>query len=389
MAIAGDNHYETLGIGQHASADAVKQRFRELARQWHPDVARVAGAAERFKAINEAYRVLSDPERRAQYDAELRLRGRGGSTAPPWDSATKHTGSTTPPSSRGSHDTRAAQPGGARKAAAADASRSYAVGRLLHDAEAAMAGMRLHEASRFCRAALELDRRNPLAHEILGDISRVRGRMDEALAHYTVAIQMDTGNLRLRAKFERVAFEGVGHRGGSAPARGGGARQAVVLMLGVALIAVLVAIVASLADSGVDGAWSPWEWSPAVILGLPICGGVAGLVGSVSGYLRPARFELILPASGPKPRVAAPMGVVLVMMSLVCFWLAGGVYVAKAGTQDAGSRSIVSAFGVSAVVVSLFAATTPGLWAPILLLGGNLVFPAFVGGWILGDGGRA
>ena len=66
MAI-GD-YYEVLGVARGASDAEIKKAYRKLAQQWHPDVNAEAEAAIRFKAINEAYQVLSDPERRQRYD---------------------------------------------------------------------------------------------------------------------------------------------------------------------------------------------------------------------------------------------------------------------------------------------------------------------------------
>ena len=61
--------YETLGISRSANADEIKRAYRALARKHHPDVAENKAEAEhRFKEINEAYEVLSDPQKRAQYD---------------------------------------------------------------------------------------------------------------------------------------------------------------------------------------------------------------------------------------------------------------------------------------------------------------------------------
>ena len=61
--------YEVLGVSRTASADDIKRAYRGLARRHHPDVAENKVEAEhRFKEINEAYEVLSDPQKRAQYD---------------------------------------------------------------------------------------------------------------------------------------------------------------------------------------------------------------------------------------------------------------------------------------------------------------------------------
>jgi curved DNA-binding protein len=60
--------YETLGLSAGASESEIKKAYRKLARQYHPDVNKEPGAEEKFKEINAAYEVLSDKEKRAQYD---------------------------------------------------------------------------------------------------------------------------------------------------------------------------------------------------------------------------------------------------------------------------------------------------------------------------------
>jgi len=63
------DYYEILGVSRNSSPDEIKKAFRRLALQYHPDRnSSDAGAEERFKELNEAYSVLSDPEKRDQYD---------------------------------------------------------------------------------------------------------------------------------------------------------------------------------------------------------------------------------------------------------------------------------------------------------------------------------
>jgi molecular chaperone DnaJ len=88
MATAERDYYELLGVDRGASDAEIKKAFRRLARELHPDVSEAPDAQERFRAVAEAYEVLSDAERRQLYDryghAGLR---RGGYTPTDFDFA--------------------------------------------------------------------------------------------------------------------------------------------------------------------------------------------------------------------------------------------------------------------------------------------------------------
>src|SRR5881227_1957697 len=69
MAVQYKDYYESLGVARTASDAEIKKAFRKLAREYHPDVAKdKKKAEEKFKEINEAYEVLSDPAKRRKYD---------------------------------------------------------------------------------------------------------------------------------------------------------------------------------------------------------------------------------------------------------------------------------------------------------------------------------
>jgi len=61
-------YYDILNIPKNASEKEIKKAYRTLTKKYHPDICKDEGAEEKFKDINEAYSVLSDSQKRAQYD---------------------------------------------------------------------------------------------------------------------------------------------------------------------------------------------------------------------------------------------------------------------------------------------------------------------------------
>jgi molecular chaperone DnaJ len=77
------DYYEVLGVPRDVSVDDLKKAYRRLARKYHPDVNKEASAEGQFKEINEAYEVLSDPEKRSRYDRFGHSGVQGGNAGAP------------------------------------------------------------------------------------------------------------------------------------------------------------------------------------------------------------------------------------------------------------------------------------------------------------------
>jgi curved DNA-binding protein len=83
------DYYDILGVQEDADKKAIKTAYRRLARKYHPDVSKERDSERRFKEVSEAYEVLGNDERRAEYDQLRKYRGKGGEFEPPpgWQGA--------------------------------------------------------------------------------------------------------------------------------------------------------------------------------------------------------------------------------------------------------------------------------------------------------------
>lgn len=109
MAVRFKDYYQILGVPRGASDEDIKKSFRKLARQYHPDVAKhKPDSEERFKEINEAYEVLSDPAKRKKYDQLGPDWKSGAEFHPPpgWEGAFRQGGFRTSTGRGGTHEFR-------------------------------------------------------------------------------------------------------------------------------------------------------------------------------------------------------------------------------------------------------------------------------------------
>ncbi len=371
------NHYEVLGLPMSATPEQIRKRYRELVRRYHPDVNPAPDAKEQFLRIQEAYQVLSDPERRRHYDALLRLQSQSAlsGTARP---ARPSSGSTRPPT----------QTGASRSAASSEEAR-----RAIYEAERAFLQGRLRDALHWARQATRLQPRMAQGYIIMGDVYRMQGHIDAALNAYTYALQLDPHNADLQRKFERLASMARSAPPPAAPMR---RVNLPVLMLpaewrlyaaqslGWGTVLFLIALSATVpGEPAALFRWLPmiatWSWNLLLYLGL--AGLLTGFLLSVSRWVSP--LEDALPWRSYGARLSA--GGVLVVLAMLCFPLAALLYTLYGLLQSGLNSSISRTFGAVGALTLLFALAYPHDTLQTLLFGGNLLFLTHLAGWSLGD----
>lgn len=408
MSAEQPTYYEVLGLNPSATAEEIKKRYRELARRFHPDVAHTPEAADKFKAINEANRVLSDPQRRATYDAELRLKE--ARQRKPEPGRETHRASTHAPSSSSTSSRSSPQESRSTHTPSATARQTPSSGskkesldpldEVIAAAQAAFRRLRFREAEAICREALKRNNRRADAYELLGDILRARNRKEEAIAMYSYVLQLDPRNAEAQAKFDRLTGQPTRHQAtksrthGRSSDRSLHARQArlriglaarrMINLIGVVMFGFLFIEVGLERDPPVPSTLL-YEWDPFILFAMTTSGGLLGLLFSINGLIESAREALGVQPAEYRRRVVVPLGAVLFAFGMVWFYAALLVYLGIGFLQGKISRSVMDIFGASFGMVALFALLRHESALYILISGGNIVFPGLLAGWLLGD----
>ncbi len=184
-------YYEVLGLPRTASVQQIKEKYHDLARQYHPDRATDKVLAERlFVQINIAYRTLTDTNKRAVYDASL-FQAAGASAPKPPPSP--------PPASA------PVRPQPAPSAPAGGAAQPFVnVGDLMNRANGAYMGGDLISSQKFCQEALRVDPESSSAHSLAGNIYRDQRRYQDALNEYQAAARWGDRSLLLQENIKRI-----------------------------------------------------------------------------------------------------------------------------------------------------------------------------------------
>jgi curved DNA-binding protein CbpA len=459
------DYYQMLGLDPTATPEEIKKRYRELARRYHPDVNPDPAAGQKIKAVNEAYHVLNDPDRRSLYDAHRILsqpsaaRSSGASRPAEPPKGTSSSGGAPPPRPQASRPADGARtagtgpsrpypegragfngfgrtppddapprsaphaqsastgqqsaPGGpssARKPGGREApSKSAVINALLSEAQLAFVNRRYKEAEALCGQALEMDQRNATIYELLGDIYARKGQTERATTAYSYAIQFNPRNYSIHSKLDRmIGRQGVAETGPTMtrpvavprPNWGGLAdtHRDLSLMLSsilmvIAFVGVLLVFRSNPGEAMARGL--PWltMLSPNMLATSLLGGLVVGMLLAFYGGMRPISEEMVRhegKQTADKRSGPISLVVLLGLFSIVLFYLSAAVFVGIGMIYGNLSRSLLRAYLATGALVGLFcfiASEVNALFGtvPVALFVGNLVFPAVLAGWAIGD----
>jgi curved DNA-binding protein CbpA len=385
------DYYEVLGVPPHATDEQIRRRFRELARKYHPDVNRSPDAEHRFKEITEAYRVLSNPSLRADYDlmrrsAQQARSGISGSTTPP------------PPRSRPTSQQSARQQ---RPTGSSSAYTSYASARsaeieaqqLLQSAMLAYARGNLREAASLAKRVLRLQRHNAQAYEILGDVYRQERRIEEAIAMFTCALQCHPRSASAQSKLDALLRQQ--YFAGTQPLYTSPtgilwARYGLVLGWAVVMMLALAPWYLALeADGTFQGIGFISRWSMALVLLMLTAGVLSGALMALGGAVEPIAQVVWWPHHQGTSQARLAVGGLLGVLGLFAFYAAAFLYLLIASTQNAFHRTLNRAVGVVVgLTLGFLLSYLPGR-EQVALFAPNLLWFGVLCGWAFGDAVRA
>ncbi|MER3412835.1 MAG: hypothetical protein C4341_01080 [Armatimonadota bacterium] len=359
-------HYDVLGVPRDATQEQIRLAFRRLVLKYHPDRSGTSRTTDLFMQIVEAHAVLSSLERRAHYDALLRAAERGAAHR-----ATREA----PP--RGAQQERDARSGAYQRTPAPD------IARLLNTAVRELSRGRLERAEATARRVIEQDFRVALAHSVLGDVYRSRGKLDDALKHYAYALQFEPENAIYQKRYYSL-HAASGTRGAAAQRTANATLPLIVASVITFLTLAYVAIAKEEPMRGLPAIIN--TWTAGLLVMLFVCGLTMGAALSISMAVDPC--ETVLKTAGGRLSRSAALGVV----AIINFWAAALIYAVIGVLQDAFTYSISRVVFLVAVLTACFA-TASALsgqisWAQTLLWGGNVIYLGVLAGWLVADAFR-
>jgi curved DNA-binding protein CbpA len=351
-------HYETLGVARGATAAEIRSAYRKLAMRHHPDRSKSGDSKAIFIAATDAYDVLSDPDRRREYDEMLARRD-----AVTRERFVKEQAASTRAAADTSSVSTPSVPGAAPRVSPIE---------LKHRLTVAFARGQVAEAERLAYELLDQQYRTAIAHAVLGDLARSRGEIDEAAKRYAFAAQFEPSNPLYQRRYEELLMgvQVVTNRRGEVQHALPTRPNVFGVCLGAAAVVMAV----------------------ACFLPVPIAVGM-WLIASMTAFCGLASANYVDPAEvvfrGVTGRFSPQSGFGLI--ALVNLWLAGlayGIRFLTTQTQSVAlSRGFLLAGGIQ--IVAAVAMSIHG-YDFLAVLGAGTPITAFgaIIGWMLGDATR-
>lgn len=358
------NHYEILGIKQTSTPEEIKSAYRKLVLKYHPDRSPDPNAAEIFMAITESYNVLSNPERRKEYDRLLLVeRLRASHPTPP--------------------KVQTARPPQPQKTKPRPTAKQVTLTAEVTRLSVLFSRGQYGEAEKLAIHIRHQDSRQPLPYAVLSEIARSRGDLKEAERLMALAVQMDPSNAIYQARYEELV------RNRRQDAKEPTAAQAknietVALLAGAGMV-VLASIYLALSKelAILPNLSLVNTWTLGFVAMALICGVTVGAALSIGGCLDRFSAMLVNSLGRVSPVVA------LATVAVVNFWLAAALYAAMSSIQKSFNFSLNRIIGATAAtvgVLSLGCAVSPSVEAwQAFLWGGNLVYVGALCGWMTTD----
>lgn len=378
------DHYKTLRIRRTATSEEVKAAFRHWAKQVHPDLNPGQEAQADFQKIKEAYEVLNDAKRRADYDAALNYTELIAKQKEEAAAAQARIEFLRQQQTAQTEKAEAAKPKPKSEPAQGPQRAAGAYGTESKKLLDFMKQARYKDAEDLARKMIKDDPRAAVAWAALGDIYRSRGDFKSASKHYVYAAQFDPDNLVYEAKHQEMEEALISRPAENKDKVMSEDNPSPLPFIAIGVMAVLLGCWVLLDRSPFPLAVGPIsQWTTPLAASLLIGGVVVGVCLSAGDIV-----DRFFAAQGSALVKVSP-AVVLAGVAVINFWVMALLYLLTGALQNSFNKSltrVVVCCSLFVVFMSILCAViSSGLAVQTLIWGGSLVYWGALLGWVTAD----